>query len=136
METQSTSKVKAQKGLTCIVTPVKQKKSNFKRQIIIWYHWYIAENRPSVSPWVRCCARLNGIRTLHFWIGSHNVENSPTAPCQKMALDQVHGATHPNSAYSCLTKKSITAHDTPMTHGATMRYGWTRLHRLPGPSQV
>ena len=31
--------------LTCIVTPMKKKKSNFRRQIMIWYQRYISAKR-------------------------------------------------------------------------------------------
>ena len=60
--------------LTCIVTPMKKKKSNFRRQIMIWYQRYISAKR------IRYTKRGSRVRlTLHLWVRANDVKDGPAS---------------------------------------------------------
>lgn len=63
------------RGFTCIVTPVKQKKSNFSRQTNIWYARYISV--ALAVRYIKHTIKQEG-RTLELDAGTNNVEDCPT----------------------------------------------------------
>ena len=67
------------------MTPVKEKKSNLRRQIIIWYHWYM-----TTSAIVNQSFSLIKVysHTLHLRIGSNDMENRPTAKSEFYNTDR------------------------------------------------
>ena len=78
--------------LTCIVTPMKKKKSNFRRQIMIWYQRYIS------AKIVRHALRRRRTRlTLHLGVRADDVEDGPAS--RRLGKDAfLTWPTHPNSA--------------------------------------
>lgn len=68
-------------------------------------------------------AKYEGERTLHSWIGSHDMEYGPASVQLSERVPEGLLLAYPNSWYNCLIQKTMATQDAPMMHGATIRYG-------------